>query len=119
MSLRKKLEKSIIEIWQGKHISLILSHIPIKYIPEGTNVLCLLIDPIIKECEYSGARICFARHFSNVTSQIKCIDFDPYYSPVTHADSFRINIYFSDMHRFNARILDVSNAFHNTNVPIN
>ena len=35
-----------------------------------------------------------------------------------HADSFRINISIAAMHRITASILDVSNAFHNTNVPI-
>ena len=40
------------------------------------------------------------------------------YSLLTHADSFRINIAIVFMHRLTARILDVSNAFQNTNVPI-
>ena len=35
-----------------------------------------------------------------------------------HSDSFRINIAIASMHRLAARILDVSNAFKNTNVPI-
>ena len=38
---------------------------------------------------------------------------------MAHVDSFRINIAISDMHRLTARILDVSNAFKNKNVPIN
>ena len=37
---------------------------------------------------------------------------------MAHADSFRINIAIADMHRLTARILDVSNAFHNINVPV-
>ena len=35
-----------------------------------------------------------------------------------HADSFRIYIAIAYMHRLTARILDVSNEFQNTNVPI-
>ena len=37
---------------------------------------------------------------------------------MVHADSFRINIFIADMHRLTARILDASNVFRNTNVPI-
>ena len=37
---------------------------------------------------------------------------------MAHADSFRINIAIASMHRLTARILDVSNAFQNKNVPI-
>ena len=37
---------------------------------------------------------------------------------MAHADSFRINIAIASMHRLTNRILDVSNAFQNTNVPI-
>ena len=37
---------------------------------------------------------------------------------MAHADLFRINIDIASMHRITARILDVSNAFQNTNVPI-
>ena len=37
---------------------------------------------------------------------------------MAHAESFRINIAIVAMHRPTARILDVSNAFQNKNVPI-
>ena len=37
---------------------------------------------------------------------------------MAHDDSFIINIAIASMHRLTARILDVSNAFQNTNVPI-
>ena len=37
---------------------------------------------------------------------------------MAHADSFRINISIAYMHRLASRILDVSNSFQNTNVPI-
>ena len=37
---------------------------------------------------------------------------------MAHAGSFRINIDISYMHRLTASILDVSNAFQNTNFPI-
>ena len=60
----------------------------------------------------------FARHCENGSSQIKGIDFDQSYRPVEHAESFRINIAIAYMNRLTDRILDVSNAFQNTNVPI-
>ena len=44
--------------------------------------------------------------------------FDQYYSPVTHAEYFIINIPIVDMHRLTIRILDVSIEFQNMNVPI-
>ena len=37
---------------------------------------------------------------------------------MANADSFRINIAVASMHRLNARILDVSDAFKSTNFPI-
>ena len=37
---------------------------------------------------------------------------------MVHDDSFRINIDIAAIHRLTARILDISNAFQNTNVPI-
>ena len=37
---------------------------------------------------------------------------------MAHADLFRINIAIVDMHKLNARILDGSNAFQNTNFTI-
>ena len=49
---------------------------------------------------------------------MKCIDFYQSYSPVAHADSFRINKAITDMHRLTARMLDVSNAFQNGDVYI-
>ena len=51
-------------------------------------------------------------------SQIKGVCFDQSYSPVAHADSFRINTDITSMHRLTGSILDVSNVFQNTNVPI-
>ena len=44
------------------------------------------------------------------------MDFDLSYSPVVHADSFRIKTDILDMHRLNARILYVSIAFQNKTV---
>ena len=35
---------------------------------------------------------------------------------MAHADSFRINIAIESMHRLTSRILDINNAFQNTNV---
>ena len=55
---------------------------------------------------------------ANGNSQIKGVCFDQSYSPVAHADSFRINTDITSMHRLTGSILDVSNAFQNTNFPI-
>ena len=88
------------------------------------NVAAACIDKprsranIIKECDYSYACKFVARHCANGISHSKGVDFDKSYSPVAHADSFRINITIAAMHIFTASILDVSNAFQNTNVPI-
>ena len=60
----------------------------------------------------------FCTPLENWISNIKGIDFDQSYIPVAHADSFRINISTSSMHRLTARILDISDTFQNTNVPI-
>ena len=60
-----------------------------------------------------------ARHCENGIYHIQGIGFDQSYSPVAHADSFRFNIAIVDMHRINARILDIIKAFQNTNVSIN
>ena len=56
---------------------------------------------------------------ANGSSQIKGIDFDQSYIQVAHADSFRIKIDISFMHKLNARILNFSNEFQDTNVTIN
>ena len=37
---------------------------------------------------------------------------------MAHADSFRINVVIVAIHRLTSRILDVSNTFHNKNVPV-
>ena len=62
----------------------LLATIPIKFLPKGKNVLCSIIDPSIKEGDCSDAWECFAHHCENVSSQIKVIYFDQYYSPVAH-----------------------------------
>ena len=60
-----------------------------------------------------------ARHCANGSSHIKGIDIDQSNIPVAHAESFNINISILYIHRLTANILDVSNAFQNTNFPIN
>ena len=102
---------------KNKNVSLISVPIPIKPLPEVTYVLRSLIAPSIKEGGFYDAWIFFSRHCANGSSHIKGIDFDISYSPVAHFDSFRINISIAAMHRLTARILDVSNAFQNTNFP--
>ena len=60
----------------------------------------------------------FSRHCENGSYHIKGVGFYPSYSSVAHADSFRINVDIKDMHILTERVLDISNAFQNTNVPI-
>ena len=102
-----------------KNASLLSAPIPIKSLPEGTKVLRLLNITIIKEGNCSDVWKSVACHCENGSSQIKGTDFDQSYIPVAHDDSFRIKIAIADMHRLTDRILDVSNAFQNKNVPIN
>ena len=91
---------------------------PIKYFLEGTKVLFSIIVPIIKEVNCCNAWEFVARHCANGSYKIKVIDFDQSYSPGTHSDSFIINIAIADMNGIISRILDVSNAFQNKNIPI-
>ena len=101
-----------------KNASLLSAPIPIKSLPEGTKVLRLLNITIIKEGNCSDVWKSVACQCANGSSQIKGTDFDQSYSPVAHADSFRINIAIASMHSLTASILDISNAFQNKNVPI-
>ena len=78
----------------------------------------MLIALIIKEGDCSDAWKFIARHCATGSYHIKGIYFDKSYSPVAHADSFRTNIDIASMHRLTDSILDVSNEFQNTNVPI-
>ena len=111
-------EALFVQYDKNKNVSLLSAPIPIKSLPEGTKFLCSLIAPSIEEGNCSDAWKFVARHCENGSSHIKVIDFDQSYSPVSHADSSRINIAIASMHRLTASILDVSNAFQNTNVPI-
>ena len=52
----------------------------------------------IKESDCYDAWKFVASHSANMSSHINGIDFDQSYSPVSHADSFRINIAIVDMH---------------------
>ena len=90
------------------------SYTPLK----EKKILCSLIATSIKEGDCSDACKFVARHCTNGISHIKGIDFDKSYSPVAHADSFRINISIAALHKNTYRVLDVSNEFQNTNVPI-
>ena len=95
-----------------------MAPIQIKYPPGGTKFLRSLIAHSIKEGDCYDAWKFVACHFENGSYHFKGIYFNQYYSKVTHADSFRINIAIADMHGLTTRILDVSNAFQNTNFPI-
>ena len=93
--------------------------IPIKSLPEGTKVLYSLIDTGTKEDNCSDACKLVAQKCINGSFQIQGIEFDEFYSPLAHSDSFRINISISDNHRLTASILYISNDLHNLKVPIN
>ena len=92
--------------------------IPIKSLYEGTKVLCSLIDTIIKKGDCFDAWEFVAHNCANGSFQIQGINFDQYYIPDSYDDSFRINIAIVDTNIVTASILDVSNAFQNTNVTI-
>ena len=112
-------ETLFVQYDKNTNISLLSDPIPINYLPEGKKFLCSLIDNSIKEGDCSYAWKFVARHCVNGSYKIKCIDLYQSYSPVAHADSFRINIAIEDMHIITSRIIYVSNASQNTNVPIN
>ena len=95
-----------------------MAPISIKYVLDEKNVLCSIIATIIKEGGCSDAWKLFARQCANGSSQFQVIGFDQSYSTVAHADSFIIDIAIVDMPRLTDRTLDISNAFHNTNVTI-
>ena len=59
-----------------------------------------------------------ASHCANGSSHIQGFGFYQSCSPVSHIDSFRINVSIADIHILTSSILDVSNALRNTNVPI-
>ena len=103
---------------RNKNVILLLSPIPIKYLPKGTEFLHSLIATSIKEGGCSDACKFVAHHCANGSSQIKVIYVDKYYSPVANAGSSRINIDITAMHILTASILDLSNAFQNKNDPI-
>ena len=102
---------------KNKNVILLLTPIPIKSLPEGKKFLFSLIDPSIKEGDCSYACKFVACHCENGSSQIKGVDFYQSYSPVAFSDLFIINISIAAMHILTARVLDVSNAFQNKNVP--
>ena len=91
-------EALFVQYDKNKNVSLLSDPSPIKSIPKGKNDLRSLIAPSIKEGDCSDAWKFVARHCANGSSQIKGIDFDKSYSPVAHADYFRINIAIASMH---------------------
>ena len=103
---------------KNKNFSLISDTIPIKSLHEVIKVLHLIIAPRTKECGCYDAWKFFARHCANGRSQNQFINVDRSYTPVEHSRSLRINIAFRAMNRLTARILDVSNEFHNRSFPI-
>ena len=102
----------------SKNFSLLSAPTPIKYISKGRKFLCSLIDTNIKEGDCFDAWKFVARNFANGSVQIQSINVYQSYSPVPHVESFIINIAIVAMNISTARILDVINAFNNTNVTI-
>ena len=81
-------------------------------------MIILLIATSIKEGKCCDAWKKFARHHAYGSCHTRGIYFYDSYSPVAHAELFRINIFIEVIHRLTAIILDVSNYFQNENVPI-
>ena len=94
---------------KNKNICLLLDPIPIKSLPEGTKLFHSIIAPSIKEDDCSDAWKLVSRHYEDVSSQIKGIDFDQSYSTLAHAESYITNMAIAAMHRLTVRILDFSN----------
>ena len=111
-------EALFVQYYNNKNVSLLSAPTPIKYLPEGKKVLHSLIAPSIKEGDFSDAWKFVAHHCANGSYKIKSVYFYQSYIPVAHADSFKINIDITSTHRLTVRILDVSNAFQNTDVTI-
>ena len=111
-------EDLFVQYHKNQNSSLILDPISIKSLPEVTKVLRSIIYPSTNEDDCSDAWKFVTRHCANGSSHIQDIGFDQSYSPISHTYSVKINIAISAMHILTARILDSSNAFHNTNVTI-
>ena len=91
-----------------KNVSLLSAPIPINPPPKGTKVIRSPVTTSIKEGDCCDACKFVARQFSNGSYQNKGIYIDQSYSPVAHADSFRINIAIAAMHIITSSILYVS-----------
>ena len=61
---------------KNRKVSLLYGPIPIKSLPEGTKVLCSLINTSIKKVGCSDAWKFVSHHCANGSSQIQGIDFD-------------------------------------------
>ena len=85
-------ESLFVKYDMNKNVRLLPAPISIKSPPEEKTVLRSLIAPIIKEGDCSYVCKFVPRHCANGGSCIKGIGFDQSYSPVPHAESFRINI---------------------------
>ena len=90
--------------------NVLLTPIPIKFLPDVTKVLCKLIDPSIKEGEYYDAWN-YSHHCENESYHIQGVGFDQSYIIISHADSFGENIAITTMNRLNTRILMLVNIY--------
>ena len=96
---------------KNKNVSLLSAPIIIKSLPEATKAPRSLIATSIKEGECSDACKFVAHQCENMSSWIKGISFDQYYSAVAHAGSFRMNIAIADR---KANVLMHVNLLHTT-----
>ena len=90
----------------------------VKPLPDGTKVLCYLIDTVINKGYCSDACKLISFQCANGSYQIHIVEFYQSYIPVSYSDSFRINIDIANMHRLTVRMMGESNALHNTNTLI-
>ena len=104
---------------KNEHVSHLSYIILLKSSPDITKVLRSLIATRMKEGYCYDACNFVQFHCNNGSYLIQCIGFDQSYSIVVHSDSFKINIDINNMHRFIDMILNISNNFQNTNIPMN
>ena len=111
-------EALFVKYYKNQNVRLLQDPIPIKYLPYGKKVLRSFIAPSIKQVDCSDEWKFTTHHCVNGSSHIQGIDIDQSYIPLSNSYSFIINIAISYMHRLTTNILDVSNTFHITHLPL-
>ena len=111
-------EVLFVQHYKKYKINLLLDPLSTNLLSNGTRVLGSIIAPGINKCGCYSAWKYFAHHFANGNLHVKGIDFDWSYIPISHADSFSINVAISEIHRLITRVLDVINDFQNKIYPV-